>query len=117
MTTPIDPPEIDWLTVVLEKLEMSAFKDSGEYTVVKAHQTITHRIEEARIEGEKYGRSDELVKLSEWGKTIDDQWNAHFKERLKQLKATDSLKSDTVRANIEALSKLAKGTPKEGSDG
>lgn len=32
------------------------------------------------------GQVEELNKLSEWGKTIDDQWNAHFKDRLAQLK-------------------------------
>lgn len=39
---------------------------------------------------EKAARADELIRLSEWGKTIDAQWNNHFKERLAALKEIDS---------------------------
>lgn len=46
---------------------------------------IQSEVTKARIAGEGYGRADELTKLYEWGKTIDDQWNKHFEDRLKEL--------------------------------
>ena len=43
---------------------------------------LNAEIKRKELEAECRGRTDELVKLSDWGKTIDDQWNDHFRSRL-----------------------------------
>lgn len=46
---------------------------------------VTNKERIAYAQGEKAGRSDELVKIVDWGKTVDDQWNQHFELRLAEL--------------------------------
>lgn len=47
---------------------------------------IAQEVHKAHQEGENFGRIDECIKITEWGKTIDAYWNKHFADRLAQLK-------------------------------
>lgn len=62
------------------------FLNKRNATLVKAKASLLHLIEqavtEARAEGERFGRADELTKLSEYG-----WWEIHFEERIKELKS------------------------------
>lgn len=70
----------------LDKIfKLACDTSDGTISAIEAAHTIEALCQSKCIEAEKRGRSDELLKLYEWGKTIDDQWNAHFKERLNEL--------------------------------